>query len=323
MIHIKISPLSMMGKTKKRKQQRNNTVKHKREKKYKHKNHYHKRITDREFKKAKCAPTTNSVGEFTCYSDKALQKMRDLWNIRHPDCKIQDKSPREIWLSLRDYMGDVCDNEACWLKNKFIEQELDPDLLHYTFAPKKPNSWIKEPNKWLNSRDILNVMKQYERKYKCFEFLGPSPIDYDTHIYDGECVWKELCELDIHNEIKKGKNKIGIIFNLDPHYMAGSHWIAAFIHIKKGMLYYFDSYGEKPEPQVKKLFNTIKEQGKRLNIDFNEKINSFRHQYGDSECGMYCLHFIIEMLMDKNIDYFFSNRISDTKMLKLRREYFN
>ena len=28
--------------------------------------------------------------------------------------------------------------------------------------------------------------EQYEKTYKCFEFLGPSPIDYDTHkMYGG------------------------------------------------------------------------------------------------------------------------------------------
>ena len=28
--------------------------------------------------------------------------------------------------------------------------------------------------------DILDVMKQYEKAYKCFEFMGPTPIDFDT-----------------------------------------------------------------------------------------------------------------------------------------------
>lgn len=308
---------------------KNKTVKHNiKSKKIKNKKSKTKKISKKthkhtHFNNVKCAPKTESIGSFTCYSDTALRKMRDLWNMRHPDCKIKDKTPREIWLSLKSYMKNVCDNEVCWLKQKFIQQNIDPDILHYTFAPKKPDSWKREPNKWLNSRDILNVMKQYEKKYTCFEFLGPSPINYDTHVYDGECVWKELCEFNIQNEVKKGKNKIGIIFNLDPHYMPGSHWVAVFINIKKEKLYFFDSYGEHPEPQIQKLFNTIKEQGKNIHLDFKEKINTFRHQYSNSECGMYCLHFIIEMLKDKNIDYFFSNRISDTKMLELRNEYFN
>ena len=38
-------------------------------------------------------------------------------------------------------------------------------------------------------------MKQYEKKYNNFRFLGPSPINYDYLIYDNECVWNELCNL--------------------------------------------------------------------------------------------------------------------------------
>ena len=54
-------------------------------------------------------------------------------------------------------------------------------------------------------------MKQYEKYYRCFEFIGPSPIDYDTHMYEGECVWKELCEFSLKDQIKSGKTKIGMI----------------------------------------------------------------------------------------------------------------
>ena len=60
-------------------------------------------------------------------------------------------------------------------------------------------------------------MKQYEKTYKCFEFIGPSPIDYDKHIAYGECVWEELCEFSLAKTISEGTTKIGIIFNLDPH----------------------------------------------------------------------------------------------------------
>ena len=51
-----------------------------------------------------------------------------------------------------------------------------------------PESWKKKPNEWLSSVDITKVMKQYGSAYRDFEFLGPSPIDYDTHKYNGECV---------------------------------------------------------------------------------------------------------------------------------------
>ena len=38
--------------------------------------------------------------------------------------------------------------------------------------------------------------------------------------------------------IMKGKTNIGIIFNLDPHYKQGSHWVAVFIKVRKKEIYY-------------------------------------------------------------------------------------
>jgi hypothetical protein len=282
-----------------------------------------RKVNVRGFKKEKCAPNPKSNSDFTCYTDDALKKMKELWNVRHPDCKIKSEKSDKIWEELRDLMGETCNRESCWLRQKFIENNLDKDLLNYTFAPKKPKEWDKDPNTWLNSRDILSVMKQYEKYYTCFDFIGPSPINYDTHIYDGECVWKELCEFSLKEQIQKGKTKIGIIFNLDPHYLSGSHWFACFIHIPKRKLYYFDSYGEPAHKQVHKLFNMIKKQGKELNMEFTEIHNRLRHQYSDSECGMYSLYFIVEMLKDKNPEYFLKHRIDDKLVMALRKKYFN
>ncbi len=60
----------------------------------------------------------------------------------------------------------------------------------------------KEPNEWLTSIDILNVMKQYEDKHDDFDFIGPSPIDFDTHKMRGECVWDNYA-----NSTRKGTKK--------------------------------------------------------------------------------------------------------------------
>ena len=51
---------------------------------------------------------------------------------------------------------------------------------------------------------IQSVLNQ---TYKNFEFIGPSPIDYDTHKLYGECVWEELCNFSLNEYIKKGRTK--------------------------------------------------------------------------------------------------------------------
>ena len=77
-----------------------------------------------------------------------------------------------------------------------------------TFAPLQPISWKRKPTEWLSSVDIQKVMKQWENAYKCFEFIGPTPIDFDSHKLYGECVWEELCKFNLSSFLKKNKTKI-------------------------------------------------------------------------------------------------------------------
>ena len=276
------------------------------------------------FKKLKCSPRLKSnKKDYTCYTSDSLKKIRNLWNKKHPDVRIEADAPREIWGQLRNNMGNVCNKESCWLNQQFMRNNLDKELLNYTFAPKSPASWKKDPNTWLNSLDIERVMKQYEHTYPCFEFLGPSPIDFDDNDKDGYCVWPEIKDLNIKKEITNGKNKIGIIFNLDPHYKGGSHWVSAFINIKKGELNYFDSNGENIPRRVKKLMNRLIEQGKELGIKFELNINKREHQREDTECGIYSLYFVTRRIEDKPFKYFTDNRISDEEMMRFRKRFFN
>jgi len=274
------------------------------------------------FKKVNCSPNPNKNG-YSCYTDNSLHKMKKLWNIRHPRNKIKSNDPKEIWNSLKENMSSSCDKESCWLRSKFMEGNLDKELLNYTFAPKAPNNWKTKPDEWLSSVDIESVMKQYEKFYKCFVFLGPSPIDYDKHKLYGECVWEELCKFNLSEEIKKNKNKIGVIFNTHPHFKSGEHWISMFINIKKKYIIYFDSNGNEPPTEVRKFVETITTQGKQLGINFDYYENTIEHQETESECGMYCLYFIIEMLKDKPATYFLKHKIDDEEVFKLRKKYFN
>ena len=277
----------------------------------------------RAFKKANCAPSTEKK-DYTCYSEHALVKLKNLWNSRHPDHKIQSAAPHDIWKQLKLNMSDVCDIESCWLKQQFIANDVDKELASYTFTPKSPKSWTKNPTEWLSSVDIENVMKQYENTYKCFQFVGPSPIDFDTRVMYGKCVWDELCNFDLQKMIKKGKNKMGIIFNTDPHYLNGSHWISLFINIKKGFIFFFDSTGDPVPKEIETLCNRIIQQAKDININLRFSQNSpFEHQFENTECGMYSLYLITSLVSDKHdYSYFMKHRIPDDAMKQLRLKLF-
>jgi hypothetical protein len=283
--------------------------------------------------KAQCAPKpkdangNDKLNELTCYSKPSLIKMRDLWNVRHKDKKIVANDPKEIWNKLNAAMSSACEAESCWLNQEFIKHDLDSELLNYTFAPKSPPKWKTDHNTWLNSLDIEKVMKQYEHSYPDFRFIGPTPIDFDKHTSGNTCVWDDLCNFDLAKYRDKGVNKIGIIFNTDPHNKGGSHWIAMFINIQAGFMFYFDSNGYAEKREIKKFVERIMTQTKTMTPPVKlEFMNNapLRHQEGNTECGMYSLFFIISLLKEtKPYTFFQKTKITDKDMEHLRDVYFN
>jgi len=321
----------MKTKTKKMKTKKNNTRKGKKGGlKGMHHNIKKNNMTIKNvnLEKVNCSPKPKGeINDFSCYTNKSLYKLRDLWNARHPDVKITSNSPKEIHRFITEKLSGVCNKESCWLKQK---AEFGPSLqsdMADSFAPESPAEWKKNPNEWLSSIDIMNVMKQYEKAYKCFDFIGPTPIDFDTRKLYGECVWDELCNFSLKDQIKNGKTKIGIIFNTDPHNKPGQHWISMFINIKKKKIFFFDSTGDKPLPQIMALVERIKDQGLNLKKKINFKFDSnegIEHQYGNTECVIYSLYFIVHMLEDKMTEHYLKTHIlKDDYMNKFRHIYFN
>ena len=52
--------------------------------------------------------------------------------------------------------------------------------------------------------------------------------------------------------------------------------------------------------------------------------HNFNHQKTNTECGMYCLYFIISLLSNKHdFDYFNTKQISDKHVERFRNIYFN
>ena len=281
----------------------------------------------KKLRKLNCSPKKkNEINSFSCYSDESLYKLRDLWNARHTDLKINTNDTKEIHNLLSTYLSNICNKESCWLKQNSDFGKIN-NLLTDSFAPESPKEWKDNPNDWLSSMDIIKVMKQYEKAYDCFEFIGPSPIDFDKRKIYGECVWEELCNFNLDEQIKSGKTKIGMIFNTDPHDKPGEHWISMFINIKKGLIYFFDSVGDKIPDEICELVKKIKTQGLSLKNKIKFKFDQnypVEHQYGNTECGIYSIFFIVHMLEDKITEHYLKTHIlKDEYMSKFRKIYFN
>ena len=289
----------------------------------------------KEFERLKCGPVQDNY--FTCYDNDTLHKLRDGWNSRHPDVRIETNDPKEIWTALKQRFGKLCRNEACWMKQ--LVSSSDPNaigtinkLSENAFAPEAPKSWIRDPDEWLSSEEIENVMKQYEDKFPTFEFLGPSPSDYSAPKMAGVCVWEELCNFSLKKYVDSGTHKIGVIFNTDPHTEDGSHWVSVFIHIganannhMDSYIFFFDSTGDRPQKEIREFIKTVTHQGRTMGIKFKYFENRKQHQKRNTECGMYSLFMIVNLIEETRTPEEFMRgvRIPDSHMLEFRKEYFN
>jgi hypothetical protein len=267
----------------------------------------------------------------TCYTKDTLMKIRDEYNKNHTGSKhIASDDPNIVWSKLKENLH-TCEKEDCWLK-ELRDEKMKQEIQDYIFAPYSPPEWKENPNEWLSNIDILNVLEQHEEKHPNFEFLGPSPIDFDAKGQtQDKCIEQDVCLLSLKKELERGKNKIAIVFNLDRHDQPGSHWVSLFIDLehKYPFIFYFDSAGNSIPKEIEVLKDRLIKEANDTNMKIKYYDNEGTdHQKGNSECGMYSLFFIITML-DKNIsmkdkmDLFQKKRIPDKYVEQYRKIYFN
>jgi len=293
-----------------------------------------KRKTMRKTKKMNCSPMVagKTPVHDSCLTVNILQKIKEEYNKDHLDNPILSTEPTELWQELHVRLNS-CEKEECWLnqiKNKTLRQQIKEEI----FAPKQPPEWKKNPNEWLSNYDILDVIHQYEKTYPEFKFIGPSFIDFDAPL-DKTCVTEELCNFNLKNYMDKNIKKIGVIFNLDRHDQSGSHWVSLFIDIPEKIIFYLDSAGSPVPREINILVKRVQKQAKELSMNLRFHQNyPLEHQYGNTECGMYSLFFIITMLTNQTefgklknkqekLNLFKKKRIPDKYVEKLRDKYFN
>ena len=291
---------------------------------------YTKNKSKKQFKSLKCHPKNKSFKKTSCLDLDTLLLLKRIWNKRHPDCKIKSRKKENIWKEIKNHMSNSCNHEMCWIDSVLTSTKEKQQLKNNLFVPKMPESWKKNSSEWLSSIEISDVLKQYEEKYPDFVFLGPSPIDFDSvNVLDMDqkstCVWPELCHFDLKQHISNGTKRVGMVFNLDKHYQDGSHWVSMFLDIPSKKLFYFDSAGNEVPKEIESLIHKIQKQANQLGISLIIDNNAnIQHQIHNTECGMYCLYFIISLLTKKhNVDYFKKTIIRDNLVKNFRTIYFN
>jgi hypothetical protein len=283
------------------------------------------KLKKKTIKQLNCSPLVKNkkVVSTSCMTQEVLLKIRDEYNKDH-ETKIIATKPVLIWHELKMKLN--YQDERTWI-NEIDDVKLRSQIKKQLFAPEHPPEWLKNKNEWLTNFDIDMVMEQYEMENKDFKYLGTTPIDYD-YIVDTSsqtCVEDNLCKFNLKELMNQRKRRFASVFNLDNHNESGSHWVSLFIDVNKHIIMFFDSASGSVPKEITKFVNNVKEQGLNENIEFKYITNKKRHQNGGSECGVYSIHFIIEMLKhpEKAMHIFLYNRIPDKEVEKYRNIYFN
>jgi hypothetical protein len=210
--------------------------------------------------------------------------------------------------------------ERTFLNKLPISDQEKADLARRYLRPAMPEAWKGDPDMWLDSTNISAVLNQYEEAFPDFEFMGPFPIDFaapDPYQSGGEekkCLMNEICELRVTKALANGTKSIGIVYNLDPHFKSGSHWVSNFIDIPGHKCYYLDSYGMAPPMQVARFMKWLTTQDPKMKLVYSSR----RLQYSNTECGMYSIYFIIRMLQGDKFLKITRRKPRDADMLDLR-----
>ena len=272
----------------------------------------------------RCAPGIEYKSG-SCMDVEILSALAHAYNKEYPDKKIElddkwivlnaDKYKRYLVFNLKQRIDKP---QREWENMKFakmVNKEIRNKLEDSTFRPMGPQGKFE----WLNTIQIEEVQKQYQNlKYEEYEFLGAVPIDFDE-------INTKLKNINFKEYIDKGKTKLGVVFNLDKHDEPGSHWVGLYMDLKKGQIYFFDSYGTTPEPEIqafmRKASRYLESTGMKPS-DIDMRWNKVQHQRKGSECGVYSINFILRMLKGDNFDDLCKNPVSDEKINRCRRKYF-
>lgn len=257
----------------------------------------------------------------TCFTKKELQEIakdynntqsQDTSGSKHPYIKINQ--PKQVlYESIKTALEDRCaDKEYCWADQAFLRSQTKGVLTH-SLRPVKPEEWYQNPRTWLNTFNILDVMKQYEYYQRKFVFLGVYPLDFQNKYSSGSCIGdykiqKEhhnMCSFHINDVLNNKKTHFAEVLNLDYHHQSGSHWVAVYCNLdpKKPNfgIYYYDSVADDIPHEVQTFMDNVHKQvmevfKPEISAKFEKKRNQIQKQFKNTECGMFTMVFLTRII---------------------------
>jgi len=242
---------------------------------------------------------------------KELRLFAKEYNKSFPKDTIRLQGTKtELYAAIREKLARYCksdNSDHCWIEQSFVQSQTK-SVLEKGFRPKKPREWYRNRFTWLNTFDILDIMKQYEFLYKDFAFMGVYPIDFQNTYPNSPttCIGKVFCQFNIKTHVLDMKKKrFAVVLNLDKHNQSGSHWVSLYcnfdVKAKNFGIYYYDSVAYPPNRSVIEFMKKVEAQVKshlKPHRTFEVSFNRIQKQTENTECGVFSIVFLTQMLKE-------------------------
>ena len=254
-----------------------------------------------------------------CFDKNQVDKIAELINIPNKIAPIEEKIE-----TIKTATG--CDSQRCIVESDIVRNSFTSefvDELESNLKAKGP----KNSTEWLNNYNINEKLAELKEKHPDFEY-------YDTTMDDYAQVGHKLANIEIIKNDLYNKKAVACVINTDTYKSCqyggtcGQHWVCIFFDGRMKdiiSLEYFDSVGKPPSTNILKLMTDCKN---GINAcECNIHVNQVRHQQKNTECGVYCLFYIMFRLenMDVEPNDIFNDAgdtVRDDQMIKFRRSLF-
>ena len=158
---------------------------------------------------------------------------------------------------------------------------------------KKTRTKKKKIGRWIVAGQKQSIQKSPSLKHSILKppFNKKIPMsNYDL------LKWCEYLNIPIKDVLSRDENvphnhkQALFIYNLEPSYMNGSHWVATYV--KNGIVNYFDSFGMPP-------FQELVDHAKKKKLILLHQNNQIQN-INTTTCGYFCLYFLNEMNKGKS-----------------------
>ena len=156
-----------------------------------------------------------------------------------------------------------------------------------------------QKNKKVRSRTIARQKQSIQKRPSLKHSIVKPKFHKNIPISNYDLLkWCEYLNIPIKGVLSRDENtphnhmQALFIYNLEPSYMNGSHWVATYV--KNGIVNYFDSFGM---PPFQELVDHVKKK-KLILLHQNNQIQNIN----TTTCGCFCLYFLNEM--NKGTSYY-------------------